>query len=96
MPYYVYIMASKPYGTLYVGMTGDLVRRVYQHKNGVVEGFTNQYGVHRLVYFEQTDDVRSALQREKSLKRWNRDWKIALIEKHNPDWHDLSDTLVSG
>ncbi len=88
-------MASQPNGTLYVGMTNDLVRRVYEHRNDVVEGFTKQYQVHRLVYFEQTDDVRSAIQRERNLKRWNRDWKIALIEEHNPDWRDLSEAIAS-
>ncbi len=94
MTYYVYIMASRPNGTLYVGMTSDLVRRVYEHRNGVVEGFTNRYQVHRLVYFEQTDDVRSAIQRERNLKSWNRDWKIALIEERNPGWHDLSEAIA--
>ena len=94
MTYYVYIMASQPNGTLYVGMTNDLVRRVYEHKTDVVDGFTNRYQVHRLVYFEQTEDVRSAIQRERNLKRWNRDWKIALIEEHNPDWHDLLEAIA--
>ncbi len=95
MPYHVYIMASRRNGTLYVGMTSDLVRRVYEHKNGVVPGFTKRYGVHRLVYFESTSDVRIAAQRERTLKRWNRAWKIALIEKGNPDWTDLSDAIAS-
>ena len=94
MPYFVYIMASQSQGTLYVGMTNDLVRRVYEHKRGVVEGFTKRYDVERLVYYEITDDVRSAIQRERNLKRWNRAWKIALIERSNPDWYDLSTSLV--
>ena len=96
MTYYVYIMASQPNDTLYVGMTSDLVRRIYEHKTDVVEGFTNRYQVHRLVYFEQTEDVRSAIQRERNLKRWNRDWKIALIEEHNPEWRDLSEAMLAG
>ena len=94
MAYYVYIMASQRNGTLYIGMTNDLIRRVYEHKQGVVDGFTKTYRVDRLVYYEQTDDVRSAIQRERNLKHWNRDWKIALIEEHNPDWHDLSGSLT--
>ena len=95
MPYHVYIMASRRNGTLYVGMTSDLVKRVYEHRNGVVPGFTKRYGVTRLVYFEETNDVRVAAQRERTLKRWNRAWKIALIEKGNPDWVDLSDAVAS-
>ena len=89
--YYVYIMASKKNGTLYIGVTNDLIKRVYAHKNDLVEGFTKKYGVHQLVYYEQTEDVKSAIQREKQLKKWNRGWKIELIEKMNPDWKDLYD-----
>ena len=95
MPYHVYIMASRRNGTLYVGMTSDLVKRVYEHRNGVVPGFTKRYGVTRLVYFEETNDVRVAAQRERTLKRWNRAWKIALIEKGNTDWVDLSGAVAS-
>jgi putative endonuclease len=95
LPYFVYIMASDRNGTLYVGVTNDLVRRVYEHKHGVVEGFTKRHDVDRLVYFETTDDVRTAIQRERNLKRWNREWKISLIERSNPDWYDLSASLVS-
>ena len=83
--YYVYIMASRRNGTLYVGVTNDLIRRVYQHRTGAVEGFTKKHGVKRLVYFEETSDVRSALQREKNIKHWSRAWKLALIEEVNPD-----------
>jgi putative endonuclease len=87
--YYVYIMASKRNGTLYIGFTNDLIKRVYEHKNDMVEGFTKRYGVHSLVYYEQTEDVRSALEREKRLKDWHRSWKIRLIEGLNPEWKDL-------
>ncbi len=91
--YYVYIMASKKHGVLYVGMTSDIKRRVYEHRNGLIEGFTRRYFVHRLVYFEMTTDVNAAIAREKQLKRWKRQWKIELIEKDNPDWRDLYDEL---
>ena len=91
--YYVYILASKPYGTLYIGVTNDLMKRVYEHKNDFVEGFTKKYGVHQLVYYEQCDDVSGAIQREKQLKKWKRRWKIELIEKLNPYWKDLCDEL---
>jgi putative endonuclease len=89
--YYVYIMASKRNGTLYTGVTSNLVKRVYEHKNDLVEGFTKKYGVHRLVYYEQHRDVRSAIQREKRLKAWKRQWKLELIEEMNPEWNDLYD-----
>ena len=89
VPYYVYILASGPRGTLYVGVTNDLVRRVYEHRSDVIGGFTAQYGVHRLVYFEIYEDVREAIAREKRLKRWRREWKVELIERQNEDWHDL-------
>ena len=91
--YYVYILASRKDGTLYIGFTNDLKRRVYEHKNNLVEGFTNKYNVNMLVYYEQTNDVNSAIQREKRLKKWERKWKIRLIEKMNPDWLDLFDSL---
>ena len=91
--YFVYIMASKRHGTLYIGMTSDLIKRVYENKNDLVEGFTKRYGVHTLVYYEAGEDFDSVLQREKQLKSWNRDWKIQLIEKINPTWSDLSDKL---
>ena len=87
--YFVYILASKRNGTLYIGVTNDLVRRVWEHKNNKIEGFTKRYKVHNLVYYEYTDDVRSAIEREKQLKKWKREWKLELIEKENPEWEDL-------
>ena len=90
MTYYIYILASKRNGTLYIGVSNNLERRIYEHKNHLIKGFTEKYNVHMLVYFEQTDNIQSALQREKQLKKWNRKWKLNLIEKMNPDWKDLS------
>jgi putative endonuclease len=87
--YWVYILASKIGGTLYIGVTNDLVRRVYEHRTNAVPGSTEKYGVHRLVHFEQFSDIESAIRREKRLKKWNRAWKIRLIEESNLDWHDL-------
>ena len=86
----VYILASKPYGTLYIGVTSNLAGRMEAHRNGCVEGFTKQYGVDTLVYFEVHADMHEAIQREKRLKKWNRAWKIKLIEEMNPEWGDLS------
>ena len=86
----VYILASEPYGTLYVGVTSNLAARVEAHRNGVLDGFTKQYGVYTLVYFELHADMYEAIQREKRLKRWNRAWKIRLIEEMNPECKDLS------
>jgi putative endonuclease len=94
MAYYVYMLASRPRGTLYIGITGDLVRRVWEHRCGAVPGFTSRYGVERLVWFEVFADVRAAIQREKTLKHWLRAWKIALIERANPTWHDLWEEIV--
>ena len=90
----MYILANKPNGTLYIGVTNDLLRRVYEHKNGVIEGFSSKYGVHNLVYYEQCDDITSAIEREKCLKRWNRAWKVRLMKSNNPQWHDLYKDLV--
>ncbi|GLR89101.1 GIY-YIG nuclease family protein [Bradyrhizobium iriomotense] len=87
--YYVYILANKIGGTLYIGVTNDLIRRVAEHKLKLIESFTKDYDVVKLVYFEQFDDPENAIKREKRLKKWKRDWKIALIEKGNPDWNDL-------
>ncbi|MBI1203652.1 MAG: GIY-YIG nuclease family protein [Rhodopseudomonas sp.] len=87
--YYVYILASRIGGTLYIGVTNDLVRRVYEHRSKAVEGFTRQYDVTRLVYFEACSDIEAAIMREKQMKRWNRAWKIRLIEEDNPNWDDL-------
>ena len=92
--YYVYILASRKHGTLYIGVTNDLVRRVYEHKHGLVEGFTSKYGVKHLVHFEQTENVAAAIQREKNLKHWPRAWKVALIETGNPEWRDLYDDIL--
>ena len=93
--YYIYILASKRNGTLYTGVTNDLMRRVFEHKNDFVKGFTKKYGVHTLVYFEQCDDYDSSLQREKQIKEWRRKWKLELIEKENPEWNDLYEKLLS-
>jgi putative endonuclease len=87
--YYVYILANRMHGTLYVGVTNDLVGRIFVHKSDNVEGFTKTYSVHRLVYFEVHQDVKEAITREKQIKKWNRAWKIQLIEKTNPHWDDL-------
>jgi len=87
--YWVYILASQIGGTLYVGVTNNLIRRIYEHRQGLVDGFTKRYGVHRLVYFEQFDDIEQAILREKRLKNWKRAWKIQLIEENNPNWDDL-------
>ena len=94
LQYYVYILSSAKYGTLYTGITGDLVGRVYQHKTNQVEGFTKKYRVHQLVYYKIHGDVHEAILREKQIKKWNRDWKINLIEQENPHWLDLYDGLT--
>jgi len=88
--YYVYILASKIRGTLYIGIINDLQRRVYEHKTGIKKGFTQKYGVKQLVYFEILKDVNEAIDREKNLKKWKRDWKIRLIEEENKQWLDLA------
>jgi putative endonuclease len=90
---WVYILASKRNGTLYIGVTNDLIRRVWQHRNDEVEGFTKRYGVHCLVHFEAFDEPEFAIRREKALKKWPRKWKLALIEKENPEWRDLWDDI---
>jgi putative endonuclease len=92
--FYVYILSSKRNGTLYIGVTSNLARRVYEHKNKLIEGFTKKYNIDQLVYFEVTDDVSVALVREKQLKHWNREWKIKLIEAENPDWSDMAAGLL--
>jgi len=93
MACYVYILASRRNGTLYIGVTNDLIRRVHEHKEGLVDGFTKRHGVKTLVYFEAHDRAGQAIQREKTLKHWVRDWKIALIERDNPHWDDLYERL---
>ena len=89
----VYILVSKPFGTIYIGVTSDLVARLHQHRTDVIAGFTSRYGVHSLVRFEQFDTMDAAIAREKQLKRWHRQWKINLIQNENPDWHDLAPSL---
>jgi putative endonuclease len=86
----VYILASEPYGTLYIGVTSNLATRIEAHRNDCVDGFTKKHGIHTLVYFEAHEDMYEAIQREKRLKKWNRAWKIRLIEEMNPEWQDLS------
>ncbi len=90
----VYILASKRNGTLYIGVTSDLPKRAWEHKNDVVESFTKRYRVHRLVYYELHEDMESAIRREKHMKKWNRAWKLELIEKQNPDWRDLWEGIL--
>lgn len=92
--YFIYILASKRNGTLYIGITSNLIKRVWEHKNNLVEGFTKQYNIHILVYFEETSDVESAILKEKKLKNWHRDWKINLINSFNPNWKDLYQDII--
>lgn len=92
--YYVYILASQKYGTLYTGVTNNLLRRVFEHKEGLIRGFTKQYGIKKLVYFEQHSDINEAILREKMIKKWHRDWKINLIERDNPHWIDLYSEIL--
>ena len=92
--FFVYILASAKHGTLYIGVASDLIRRIYEHKTKVAPGFTRKCDVTKLVYFEIFDDAMSAIEREKELKKWRRDWKIRLIEEANPDWADLYEGLV--
>jgi putative endonuclease len=95
MGFWVYILASRPGGTLYVGVTNDLIRRVFEHQTGVIKGFTQRYGVKRLVYYEQHDTAVAAIQREKNIKHWPREWKIDLVISMNPEWRDLYDEITS-
>jgi putative endonuclease len=90
----VYILASRRNGTLYIGVTSNLAGRIWEHKNDLVQGFTKQYQVHRLVYYELHEDMASAISREKQIKKWNRAWKLELIERGNPDWNDLWEKIV--
>lgn len=87
--YYVYILSNERYGTLYVGVTSDIVKRVWQHREGIIDGFTKKYNIKRLMWFETHEDVRAAITREKQIKKWNRSWKIELIQTGNPRWQDL-------
>jgi len=93
--FWVYILANKLGGTLYIGVTNDLVRRVYEHRTDAVPGFTKKYAVHHLVYYEQFSDIENAIRREKRLKKWPRAWKTQLIEKTNPNWDDLFPSIAS-
>ena len=93
--FYVYLLASKRNGTLYIGVTSNLVQRTWQHKEGQIEGFSKKYDVKNLVYFEVHETAESALTREKQMKKWERAWKIRLIERNNPEWRDLTDMIVS-
>ena len=93
MAYYVYILASGQNGTLYVGVTNNLVRRIFEHKEGIADGFTKRHGVKTLVYVEMHDDIETAILREKRIKRWKRAWKLELIERDNPNWNDLYEIL---
>ena len=91
---YVDILASAPKGILYVGVTSDLVRRIHEHRNGLIAGFTKRYSVKRLVYFEHHEEIQAAIQREHNIKHWSRKWKVRLILASNPDWNDLYDSIV--
>jgi putative endonuclease len=92
--FYVYILTNRPYGTLYMGITNDLLRRVWEHKNDFVEGFTRDHGLHSLVWYEVHSTAYEAITREKSLKRWHRDWKVNLIQRMNPAWDDLYPSIA--
>jgi putative endonuclease len=92
--YFVYILASKKNGTLYTGVTNDLLKRVHEHKNNLIPGFTSKYGVHNLVCYERYADIYAAIAREKRIKKWKRAWKMELIEKTNPEWRDLYNDLT--
>jgi putative endonuclease len=92
--YYLYIVASKKNGTLYIGVTGDLVKRTYEHKQNAIDGFTKKYNVHNLVYYETYKDIEEAILREKQMKKWNRKWKVRIIEENNPEWKDLYKEVI--
>ena len=94
MAYHVYLLSSGKHGTLYLGVTRDLMRRVYKHKTKATRSFTSRYGVTRLVWFETYDDPTTAITREKEIKKWRRDWKVTLIENENPDWDDLYKSII--
>ena len=92
--YFVYIITNQRYGTLYVGVTNDLVRRIYEHREGFVEGFSKRHDLGLLVWYEVHEDINAAITREKTIKKWRRDWKINLIQENNPEWNDLYATIV--
>lgn len=91
---WIYILTNRPNGILYVGVTSDLVRRIWEHREGVIQGFTKRYGLKRLVYFEGYDDIQTAIRRELNMKHWPRTWKVRLILAQNPQWHDLYESIV--
>ncbi|MCC8368877.1 MAG: GIY-YIG nuclease family protein [Rickettsia endosymbiont of Oxypoda opaca] len=91
---YLYILASKRNGTLYIGITSDIIKRTYEHKHKIIKGFSSRYNINKLVYFEQYDDIIAAINREKLLKEYKRQWKLNLIESKNPEWHDLYEEIV--
>ena len=91
---WLYFMTNRRNGTLYAGVTSNLPRRVYEHREGLIEGFTKRHSLKMLIYYEQFDDIRDAIQREKTVKHWPRGWKVRLIHKMNPEWNDLFDTLI--
>jgi putative endonuclease len=91
--FFVYILCNKRNGTLYIGVTSDLIKRVYEHRNNIIDGFTNKYNIHNLVWYEIHENVQQAIIREKQIKKWNRKWKLELIEKDNPNWNDLYDAI---
>jgi putative endonuclease len=93
--YYLYILASNRNGTLYIGVTSDLIKRIQQHKTKITDGFSKKHNVRKLVHYEQTESIYSAIAKEKALKKWNREWKINLIEKDNPNWEDLYFKIIS-
>ena len=93
--FYVYMMTNAPYGTLYVGITNDLVRRAWEHREGLVDGFTKKHGLHRLVWYEQHATAYDAISREKLIKKWHRDWKVNLIQALNPEWEDLFEQVAT-
>src|SRR3989344_4641309 len=92
--YYVYILASRKNGTLYIGVTNNLVKRIWEHKNNLVKGFTEKYSVHNLVYYETFDNIDQAIMKEKQMKKWKRYWKIKQINRMNPDWKDLYNSII--
>jgi putative endonuclease len=94
--FYVYMLCSRRNGTLYTGVTSDLIKRVYEHRNNLVDGFTKTYNVHSLVWYEVHDSANTAIRREKQIKKWERPWKLRLIEENNPEWKDLYDDLREG
>ncbi len=92
--FYVYIMTNKKHGTMYIGVTSNIIKRIWEHKNHVVKGFTEKYNLDKLVYYEVHDNAESAIRKEKRLKEWQRLWQVDLVDKFNPEWHDLYDSIT--